>query len=118
LQSKCGQSPTGADAAAIVCAANDESRSPAWFRHDNHRHWLYHRHDNHRHWLYRGMSRIRFDHGLRQSVLGRVIMPMRRLCKQSRVFFGKENQVLRLWARVMRGLSSDGSSVPLFSRLV
>jgi hypothetical protein len=56
---------------------------------------------------------------LRQSVLGCVGTPFERSRLRSLLFFGNVNQVLvRLWARVMRGLSSDGLSTPLFSRLV
>jgi hypothetical protein len=87
--------------------ANDESRSPQLDQAPT------------KHWLYRGMSRIRFDHVLRQSVLGCVIMPMKRLCKRSRLFFGNVNQVLvRLWARVMEICPSGWVDIPLFSRLV
>jgi hypothetical protein len=73
--------------------------------------------------LYRGMSRIRCDHVPGQSVLGCVAC---RLCGRPvliggviALFFGNVNQVLvRLWARVTRDRSSDGLTVPLFSRLV
>ena len=67
---------------------------------------------------YRGMSRIRFDHVPGQSVPGHVVMPFV-LPGWVALFFVTVNQVLvRLWARVARDPSADGSTAPSFGRIV
>jgi hypothetical protein len=70
------------------------------------------------HWLYRGMSEFGLIVWLRQSVLGCVVVPFV-LPGWVALFFVRVNQVLvRLWARVTRNPSSDGSRVPSFNRIV
>jgi hypothetical protein len=75
-----------------------------------------------KHWLYRGMFRIRFDHVLRQSVLGRVVTPfvcLPCLCWVVAVVLLKcESGSGASLGACDRRHSFGVSVIPLFSRLV